>query len=495
MTLLVINIAKCIDLAYNNMVKKVIDYMENLKLNKFKEEIKNKKVAVLGIGKSNIPAIKYLNKLGANIIAHDKKETLGDECKDILNLNNVEFKLGENSFKGLNDVDYIIRSPGVKPFTKEIEEAVKSGVKLTSEIELLVELAPCKIIGVTGSAGKTTTTTIISEFLKRAGYKVWLGGNIGIPLFANLDDMKENDIIVLELSSFQLMTMKKSPDISVITNIYEDHLDYHRSFNEYVEAKSNIFMHHNNDTKSVCVFNLDDNYTNSYINKLNNTSFKGEIRSFSKDKIIENGAKLDRNRISLNFKNIKDEIDVSDIKIKGEKNHLNICAAICAIIDFVSIEDIVKTLKEFKGVEHRIEYVDTKNGVEYYNDSISTTPGKAMAALTSFDKKIIMIAGGYDKNLNYTDFGKVLVNKVKCLVLLGDTKEKIKTSVINSSNYDKDNIKIVEVSSMEKAVEVAQKNANSGDIVVMSPASASFDMYKSYKDRGKHFKEIVGNLV
>lgn len=468
--------------------------MENLKLSKFKNEIKGKKVAVLGIGKSNIPAIKYLHSLGANIIAYDKKEVLGDECKDILKLDNVKFKLGKNSLTKLNDVDYIIRSPGIKPFTKEIEEAVNLGVKLTSEIELLVELAPCKIIGVTGSAGKTTTTTIISKFLERAGYNVWLGGNIGIPLFTNLDDMKEEDIIVLELSSFQLMTMKKSPNVSVITNIYEDHLDYHRSFNEYVEAKTNIFMHHDKTKKSVSVFNFDDRFTDRFLDDLKSTINNSEIRFFSKDENIENGAYIDGRYINVVLKSNNKKIDVSDIKIKGEKNYLNICAAICAVIDFVSIEDIILTLKDFKGVEHRLEYVDTKNGVEYYNDSISTTPGKAMAALTSFDKKIIMIAGGYDKNLDYTDFGNIVVDKAKCLVLLGNTKKKIKNAVLNSSKYNKDSIQIKEVSSMEEAVDVAKDNAQKGDIIVMSPASASFDMYKSYKDRGKHFKEIVEKI-
>ncbi len=278
------------------------DYMKNLKLSKFKEDINGKKVAVLGLGKSNIPAIKYLNKLGAKIIAYDNKNNLSDECKEILNLDNIKFNLGVNKFIGLNDVDYIIRSPGVKPFIKEIEEAQSKGVILTSEIELLVELAPCKVIGITGSAGKTTTTTIISKFLEKSKYKVWVGGNIGTPLFANLDDIKEDDIIVLELSSFQLMTMKKSPDISLITNIYEDHLDYHRNFEEYVEAKTNIFMNQNNKDKYICIFNKDDKFTTSFLDKLSKTNSDHEIRFFSSDEKLENGVYLDEKSININIR-------------------------------------------------------------------------------------------------------------------------------------------------------------------------------------------------
>ncbi len=468
--------------------------MENKKLEEFKKEIKNKKVAVLGLGISNIPAIEFLHKLGAYIYAHDLKDSLGENCESIKNLENIEFLLDHKCFTGLNDVDYIVRSPGIKPFTKEIEDSVKNGVKLTSEMELFMELCPCKVIGITGSAGKTTVTTLVTELLKSGGYNVWQGGNIGTPLLGKIEEIQKDDIVVLELSSFQLMTMKKSPNISLITNIYEDHLDYHRSFEEYVIAKTNIFTHQAK--RDVCIFNLDSPFTNKFINIKENKNVESELLYFSISDNNIKGAYLKEKYIYLNEIGEKSQkvISIDQIRLKGNKNYANVCSAICIVHDLVSIENITKTLKEFKGVEHRLEYVDTKYGVEYYNDSISTTPGKALAALTAFDKKIILIAGGYDKNLDYSKFGRLVIDSTKYIILLGDTTKKIKESILNDEKYDENIIKINEVKTLEQAVILAKEIAKSGDIVVMSPASASFDMFKSYKQRGKIFKDLVEQL-
>ena len=290
--------------------------MENIKLKEFKKEIKNKKIAVLGLGVSNIPAIEYLNKLGAHIYAHDSKETLSENCRNIEKLENIEFLLGDKCFSGLNEVDYILRSPGVKPFITEIEEAVNNGVRLTSEMELFVDLCPCKIIGITGSAGKTTVTTLVTELLKTASYKVWQGGNIGTPLFSKVEEIEENDIVVLELSSFQLMTMKKSPNISLITNIYEDHLDYHRDFEEYVKAKTNIFMHQEKD--DMCVFNLESKYTEKFLEMKKEKSISSKEIFFSTVDNEINGAYLKDKIIYLNGDgNNKKVINVDEIKLKG----------------------------------------------------------------------------------------------------------------------------------------------------------------------------------
>ena len=467
--------------------------MENKKLNEFKEEIKNKKIAVLGLGVSNIPAIKYLNKLGAYIYAHDAKDVLSENCDEIKDLENIEFLLGDKCFSGLNDVDYILRSPGVKPFLPEIEEAVENGVKLTSEMELFVDLCPCKIIGITGSAGKTTVTTLVTELLKNGGHNVWQGGNIGTPLFDKVEQIQKDDIVVLELSSFQLMTMKKSPNVSLITNIYEDHLDYHRDFEEYVIAKTNIFM--NQERRDICVFNLESEYTEKFLVMKEEKSVLSENLFFSTVDENIKGAYLKDKDIYINIDGKKEKvISVDEIKLKGNKNYANVCSAICLVYNLVSIEDIRKTLINFKGVEHRLEYVDTKNGVEYYNDSISTTPGKALAALTSFDKKIILIAGGYDKNLDYSGLGKYIIDSSKYVILLGNTADKIKESIINYESYNSEEITIEKVNSLEEAVKLASSVAKQGDIVVMSPASASFDMFKSYKERGNIFKELVDKL-
>jgi len=466
--------------------------MEN-KFEEFKNNIKGKKIAVLGLGVSNIPAIIYLNRLGAVIYAHDRIETLEEKHEEIKKLDNIRFYLGNENLKDLDKVDYILRSPGVKPFLPEIEDAVKKGVKLTSEIELLVEYAPCIIIGITGSAGKTTTTTLVTEVLKDAGYKVWTGGNIGIPLFTKLDEIKKEDIIVLELSSFQLMTMKKSPNVSLLTNIYEDHLDYHRDFNEYVMAKTNIFSHQSEE--DICILNNDSEFTKEFEKLILDNNLKNNIIYFSENKLEKNGAYIQDGCIYYNENGkTTNIIDIAKLKLKGNKNYLNICSAICAVKSFVDIESIRNSLMNFKGVEHRLEYVATKNGVEYYNDSISTTPGKAMAALTAFDKKIMLIAGGYDKNLDYSTIGSYIIKSCKEVILLGNTSEKIYNSIINDKEYNKEEIKIEKVNSLEEAVTIANSKANIGDIVVMSPASASFDMFKSYKERGNIFKELVNKI-
>ena len=329
--------------------------------------------------------------------------------------------------------------------------------------------------------------------LKNAKYNVWLGGNIGNSLFDKLDEFNEDDIIVLELSSFQLMDMKKSPNVSLITCIYEDHLDYHRSFEEYVEAKTNIFTHQNEN--DICIFNLDDKFYDYFNSKIEEKNIKSKRLCFSTNHFVGNGVYFKDGNIFIN-KDGKDNkiISVSDVNLIGQKNYANICSAICCVEDLVDIDIIRKTLKEFKGVEHRLEYVDTINGVKYYNDSISTTPGKAMAAFTSFNQKIILIAGGSDKNLDYTSIGEYIISCAKALILLGNTKEKIKEAVISAKDYNKDEIKIYEVESMKDAVNLASSISNPKDIVVMSPASASFDMYKNYKERGKDFKNLVNNL-
>lgn len=468
--------------------------MQNEKLEQFKKEIKGKKVAVLGLGVSNIPAIEYLHKLGAYIYAHDMKESLGEICEKIKNLERIEFLLEHQCLSGLDEMDYILRSPGVKPFLPEIEHAVSCGAKLTSEMELFMEFCPCKVLGITGSAGKTTVTTLVTELLKQGGYHVWQGGNIGTPLFSKIEEIQKDDIVVLELSSFQLMTMKKSPNISLITNIYEDHLDYHRDFEEYVRAKTNIFMHQ--EKNDVCIFQKEAPFTKQFLKMKKDAKVESQVVFFSSESDEVKGAYLKDKKIYVkkDEKIAKEVIHVDHVNLKGMKNYMNICSAICMVKNLVSINVIQETLKNFKGVEHRLEYVNIKNGVAYYNDSISTTPGKALAALSAFEQKIILIAGGSDKNLDYLEFGKNVIDSCKYVILLGATKDKIKEAIQQNIHYDKEKLVIKEVKNLEQAVNLANEMAKKGDVVVMSPASASFDMFKNYKQRGKYFKELVENL-
>ena len=450
------------------------------KLEIFKNKIKNKKIAVIGIGVSNKPLIKTLVEYGCTVTAKDKNNNIGD-IKIELEKIGVKFELGDNYLKDLTEFDYIFRSPGVKPFLPEIKEAIDKGVIVTSEIEEVVNLAPCKTIAVTGSDGKTTTTTIISEILKEAGYKVYTGGNIGTPIFSKLEEIKETDIIVLELSSFQLMTFKTSPDISVITNISPNHLDYHNDYQEYVLSKANIFLKEGN---KELILNADDEMTNKF-----KSIYHNKLKLFSLNKKSDCIAYLENNKLICNNTYICDK---EDIKIVGIHNVANYLTAITAIFGMVKIEDIVKVIKTFSGVPHRMELINSDDNIKWYNDSIASSPTRTIAGLKSFKNKIILIAGGYDKKISYEPLGKYLVDKVKILILLGDTASKIKAVALK---YDINNaIKIVEVDNMEEAVKYANSVAISGDKVVMSPASASFDKYKNFEERGKHFINLVNNL-
>lgn len=471
--------------------------MENKKLDKFKENIKGKKVAVLGIGISNIPAIKYLVELGAKVSARDKKEKLHDSVDMLKNIG-VEFVLGDNYLENLENYDYIFRSPGIKPFTYEIEKAVELGnTILTSEIEKVIELSPCKVIGVTGSDGKTTTTTLIAKFLEQAGYKVWLGGNIGTPLFSKLDEMKKEDVVVLELSSFQLMTLDKSPHISVITNISPNHLDYHKDYNEYIMSKANIFLSQNKN--DILVLNKDCNITNNYLKIIEDRNINTNIRAFSVENDVKKGVYLKNNYIVSNIFGKNEKIcNIKDVKLVGIHNLANICAAATAIYDLVDKNDIKTVVTSFGGVEHRMELVAQKSGVKWYNDSIGTSPTRTIAGLKSFNDKVILIAGGYDKNIPYEPLAPYILEKVKHLILIGKTATKIRNAVIAEAKKKEVELKeildIVEFNTLEECVNYANKIAKENDIVVMSPASASFDMYKNFEERGNHFKRLVCKL-
>ncbi len=372
----------------------------------------------------------------------------------------------------------------------EIKKEVERGAVLTSEIEMLLELAPSKIIGITGSDGKTTTTTLIYNILCEDGYKCYIGGNIGTPLFSKIDEMTPEDIIVLELSSFQLMTFKSSPDISIITNISPNHLDVHKSYEEYIEAKENIFKYQKKD--NIIVLNYDNEITKELAE---NT--KSNVRFFSIRTKLDNGVILDGNEIKIVKNGEKTSvIDINDIILLGTHNIENACTAIAAIQDLVKLESIKKVLSTFKGVEHRMEFVRELNGVKWYNDSIGSSPTRTIAGLVSFKEKVILIAGGYDKHLDYTDMGEYIIDHVKILILMGQTKDKIKTATIKKiKERDIDlSLPIFEVNSLKEAVDVAYNNSVEGDIVFFSPASASFDMFKNFMERGDKFKCFVNNL-
>ncbi len=463
--------------------------MDN-KIVSFFDSVKGKTVAFCGIGGSNLPLIRLFKKYGANVLACDRREkdALGENA-DKAEEYGATLRLGDDYLKNLG-ADIIFRTPGMKFYMPELVEARNNGAVVTSEMEVFFDLCPCKIIAVTGSDGKTTTTSVIAEMLKAQGYNVRLGGNIGKPLLPEIEEVQPDDIAVVELSSFQLISMRKSPDIAVVTNLAPNHLDIHKDMQEYIDSKKNIILHQNAFGKAV--LNFDNDIAYSFLSDV-----RGSAYLFSRKNSVSNGACLnDKGEIVMN-ENGKETIimKASEIKIPGLHNVENYLAAICAVWGMVDAQTIRKVAMEFGGVEHRAELVRELDGVKYYNDAIGTSPTRTVKGMLSlFEQKIILIAGGYDKKIPYDDMGKVVPSTVKVLILFGATADKIEAATKNAPDYTEGNPKIIRVSNMEEAVAAARENAVEGDIVAMSPASASFDMYKNFAEKGIHFKKIVNEL-
>ena len=456
----------------------------------FFQGMQGKRVAFCGIGRSNLPLIRLFHQKGAVITACDKRteEQLGDIAKELTDLG-VTLKLGDDYLKDL-DVDVLFRTPGMRFHLPELEEARQRGVAVTSEMEVFFQLCPCRIYAVTGSDGKTTTTTILSEILKAAGRTVHLGGNIGKPLLPEIESIEPDDVAVVELSSFQLISMRRSPDVAVVTNLSPNHLDIHKDMEEYVESKRNIVLHQT--AFSRAVLNLDNDLTMTFA-----PSVRGELRTFSRKTACENGAYLREDGMLVMAEHGRETeiLRKEQIKIPGLHNVENYLAAISAVWGDVDPQIIVQVAETFGGVAHRAELVRVHNGVSYYNDSIGTSPSRtALGTLSLYDRKILLIAGGYDKHLDYTELGQLIPEKVKALILMGATADKIEAATKAAKNYSEGNPAIYRVASMEEAVEKAAKLAQDGDIVSMSPASASFDLYPNFEARGNHFKSVVNAL-
>ena len=465
----------------------------NKKLEEFNKKLDGKQVAIIGMGVSNIPLLDYFYDKNAKVTIFNNK-ILSDEIMEKINKYRYQVEIGQDNLTMLKGFDYIFRSPSALPTTPEFQREVHNGSILTSEIEQVIELAPCKIIGVTGTEGKTTTTSIIYEICKRAGYKCFLGGNIGKPIFTKISEMKPEDLVILELSSFQLMGMKESPDISVVTNMFPDHLNIHSSYEEYQNAKKEIYMHQNED--GIVVLNDDNEITKKFENEILETNPNKNIKLFSSLKKLENGYFYDREDGFIKFAqggNIQNVIYKDDIKLRGVHNYENICAALSATDTLAKKEDQLKAITEFTGVEHRLEFVRKLDGVKYYNDSIGTSPASTIAGLNSFDENIVLLAGGSDKGLDYTEIGKKIAEKVGTLILTGPTAPIIEKAALDAKT-ENNNIKIIHCENLEEAVNTARKNAKSGDVVLLSPASASFDAFKNFMERGEKFKEFVNNL-
>lgn len=483
-----------------------------MKLEAFKSQIKGKSVAVLGVGISHRPLIGKLCEYGANVCAFDAKdisalESVTSQYSVYIDAGNLHFVCGADYLSKLNDdkYDYVFRTPGMRPDKPEIVAAVQNGAVLTSEMEMFFELCPAEIFGITGSDGKTTTTTLVYEFLKEEGYKCLVGGNIGAPLFDRLESIESGDKIIVELSSFQLMTMTKSPNVGVITNLSPNHLDIHKDVDEYYDAKKNILT---NATR--VVLNYDNELTAALGEEIVKTNPEKELIWFGRQNrpvckgnaeravFVEDGCiKVDNGHLDDTVEADFTVLNVEEIRVPGVHNVENFMTAIAAVLEYVSIDSIKKVAARFTGVAHRIEYVREFNGVRFYNDSIASSPNRTIAGLKSFDQKVILLAGGKDKGIPYDEIGKPIVDYVKKLVLIGPTAKPIYNAVLAAMKNVDDSLTENDISFVEdynqlvsKAVEVADV----GDVVILSPASTSFDMFNNFEHRGNTFKEIVNNL-
>ena len=456
-------------------------------LREYVDSLRNKTVAVLGIGVSNTPLVRLLLQNGVSVAVCDKRtrQQMG-ALADELERGGCTLRLGPDYLEGLHE-DVIFRTPGLRPDMPQIAAAVSGGSVLTSEMEAFFQVCPCPIIAVTGSDGKTTTTTIIAELLKAAGHTVWLGGNIGHPLLCDADRMQSHDFAVLVLSSFQLMTMERSPHIAVVTNLAPNHLDMHRDMAEYVAAKENIFRHQR--AGDIAVFNADNAITAEQAGRA-----VGRSRLFSRQGPIADGVFLrGEDIVCRSTAGERVIMTAADIKIPGAHNVENYMAAIAAVDGLVPDEVIRDFARRFGGVEHRIELVRTYKGVRYYNDSIASSPSRTIAGLRSFPEKVILLAGGYDKHIPFDVLGPEVTAHVKLLVLCGATAGKIRAAVEAAPDYRPGHPEILEVSSFRTAVETARDRAVSGDVVTLSPACAAFDQFPNFAVRGKTFKEIVNS--
>ena len=463
---------------------------KNKKLEEFNEYIRFRKVAVIGLGVSNLPLLEYLYNKKAQVTVFDER-TLEEIPEETINkINTYEFDtfFGKNCLENLNGFNVIFRSPSCLPTRPELQKEADRGAIVTTEVEMLMEMCPCKIIGVTGSDGKTTTTSLINAILQHAGYRTFLGGNIGTPLFTKLPEMEPNDIVVLELSSFQLMNMNISPDIAVITNIAPNHLNIHKDYQEYIDAKKCIFK--NQKENGILILNYDNDITRECSKEAN-----GKVIFFSSKTKLDSGFIVDDDIIKECNDGIRKHIlNTDEVILRGNHNFQNIATALAATKTLVDTDVAVEAIKKFRPVEHRIEFVREIDGVKWYNDSASSSPTRTISGLNAFKENIILIAGGYDKNLEYEPLAKPVVDKVSTLILIGQTAEKIYDVVKKESEKENKKININMCDTLEQTIEIAKKSAKKGDVVLFSPASASFDMFKNFADRGNKFKDLVNKI-
>ena len=458
-------------------VLQVFEYMQSLR---------GKRCTVIGAGVSNMPLIGLLLDAGNDVTVCDKRawDQLGENVR-ALDSRGVHWKLGDDYLTDIQ-ADILFRTPGLHPrFLQQYKDA---GCTVTSEMELFFRFCPCHTIAVTGSDGKTTTSTVIAELLKAQGYHVFLGGNIGKPLLAEVDTMSPEDYAVLELSSFQLHSMNCCPERAVITNISPNHLDVHPDMADYILAKTMVFRGQSGEGR--IVLNADNEHTDALLPQV-----PGKVSLFSRRQSVMNGACLENGVLCLVRDGVKEELlPAEEIRIPGDHNVENYLAAFAVTDGIVGKDAMCRVARSFGGVEHRIEFLRELHGVRYYNDSIASSPTRTAAGLHSFKEKPILIAGGYDKHIPFDGLGEEIVAHVKALCLNGATAEKIRTAVENAKGYDSEKLPIYMDENFDASVARAVSLAESGDVVLMSPACAAFDQFTNFAVRGEHFRSLIMGL-
>ena len=442
------------------------------------KDFKNKNIAVVGGGVEGLSSAKFLKKRNAKVVILDKKN-------------------GENYLDNLRQYDLIVRSPGVHAQTIKdaLDKTAKDGLnskekfpEITSQTNLFMELSPAKIIGVTGTKGKGTTSSLIYKMLKKQGFDAYLGGNIGLPPFEFLDNLNTHSIVVLEMSSFQLLDATKSPNIAVMLMTTSEHLNWHKSMEEYINAKRNILKHQSE--KDFAIINKD--YLES---RESDIETNGKIFYVSTEDECAKGSFILQKSLWIRDGEIEERVlDTDEILIPGAHNLENsVAASMAAYLAGVSIANIANVLKNFKGLEHRLELVAEINGIKYYDDSFSTTPESAIAAIKAFKNPEILILGGSSKNSNFKDLGELIssIKNIKAIIGIGDEWTRIRENIHNLSP---DVLVLEGAKDMETIVAAASKLAVEGDVIILSPACASFGMFKNYKDRGDQFKRQVEKI-
>ena len=452
------------------------------------ESLRGKRIGVIGFGVSNQPLVQALLETGCDVTVCDQRtmEALGEAGAKAA-AEGAKFCLGPDYLDHL-DFDLVFRTPGVLPLVPQLKAAAERGTVFTSEMEAFCALCPCKIIAITGSDGKTTTSTIISELLKAAGYTVHLGGNIGTPLFTRLPEIRKEDMVVLELSSFQLHSMRCCPDVAIITNVAPNHLDVHPDFQDYVDAKKNIYRGQREDC--VLVLNNKDPHTPEFY-----LEAPGEVRLFSSIGPVEDGV-FEENGVLYRARNGKrsEILSAESIRIPGAHNVENYMAAFAATEGLVDNAECLQVAQSFPGVAHRMEFVREVRGVRFYNDSIASSPSRAIAGLKAWPKPPIILLGGHDKHIPFDELGDEVCRRAKAAVLCGETAEPIEAAIRGSKFFDAEKLPILREDDFRTAILKAYDLAQPGDLVALSPACSSFDKFRNFAERGNTFRAIVEEL-